>query len=93
MAYSRWSTSKWYTYWSCYSGATKDEQVLVIDGDFDFTYEQLTANLDNCMSLVKEKHPDYQQKDFEELKQYINNFIEHVDEVFSLTNPPKEFTE
>ena len=30
MSYSRWSNSVWYSYWSCYSGPTVNEQVLCL---------------------------------------------------------------
>jgi hypothetical protein len=56
MSYSRWSDSVWYTYWSSFSGKSKDSQVMEIMVDcyrtFVFTYSQLNEDLDDCISSI-----------------------------------------
>jgi hypothetical protein len=44
MAYSRWSTSPWYSFWRSDSGPSKDEQILCLwysmEMTKDWTYKQ-----------------------------------------------------
>lgn len=79
MSYSRWSFSKWYTYHSVYSGESKESQVFTICGDINFTYKDLTKDLDRCLSLVKKRNPNYTEEDFQELKEYMQQFIKSID--------------
>lgn len=117
MAYSRWTTSRWYTFWASQSlndenePITKDEQMFAIC-DFGespgFTYKQLTDDIDKCLQEVKEHYaterkgkmltsfktgtddPVYEEVTYEpeiipdvemqELKLYMLNFIQDVDE-------------
>lgn len=59
MSYSRWSNSVWYTYWSAFSGKSKEDQVMEIMVDcyrtFIFSYDQLNKDFSGCISsIVKE---------------------------------------
>jgi len=85
MAYSRWSHSHWYTYWSCHGGDTKDEQALQIyprkKGGFFYTYKELTTNLSDVLEDFKALGTT--QDHIDELKKYIEHFIEDVEDEFS----------
>jgi hypothetical protein len=58
MSYSRWSNSRWYTFWTSFSGDTKESQAFEIMIDFArtrvFTYEELVKNIDECLSEIQE---------------------------------------
>jgi hypothetical protein len=58
MSYSRWSNSCWYTYWSCASGDDRDNQIFEICDlarSFQFTFRELSTQLDECIEQVKQK--------------------------------------
>jgi len=89
MSYSRWSHSRWYTYWSCRGGNTKETQMFSICGDnLDFTYKELKEDLEGCLAKVSQiqkmattgKKPSI--KLLEELKGYMLKFIEDVEEEY-----------
>lgn len=77
MSYSRWSNSVWYTYWSAKSGDTRDTQVFTVCWEKDFTYKELKENLDACAECFFAK--GYRDKNIEELKGYMKEFIEDVE--------------
>jgi len=57
MAYSRWSNSRWYTFWCVHPTDSKkrNEQIFEIC-DFptiSFTFKELSDNLPECLSRVK----------------------------------------
>jgi len=56
MSYSRWSSSKWYTFWSTDGGKLKDEQTFEIMIDLArsirFTYKELKEDRDYCIIQV-----------------------------------------
>ncbi len=58
MSYSRWSESRWYTFWTTFSGEKKEDQYLEIMIDSarsaNFSYKQLKENMDSCIQQVKE---------------------------------------
>lgn len=83
MAYSRWSYSHWYTYWSIDSPDEKIMQNLVIEGEhcFVFTYGQLKNNFDTCIAEISSKE-DVASEVIEELKLYIYRFLYDVDAEF-----------
>ena len=87
MAYSRWSDSRWYTYWSSTSsGPTKLEKSFCICDDpnveMHFTYADLRKDVDRCLVLVKGKHPTATKEEIEELKGYMEAFMKDVDRDF-----------
>ena len=57
MSYSRWSNSRWYTYYTALSGDTKETQALEIMIDHArtkvFTYEELTNDIDGCLMEIE----------------------------------------
>jgi hypothetical protein len=58
MSYSRWSNSRWYTFWTSFSGDTKESQAFEIMIDFArtrvFTYDELTKDINECLSEIAE---------------------------------------
>jgi hypothetical protein len=123
MSYSRWSTSVWYTYWTCFSedckfklptARLKNNQVFEIC-DFRknifFTYKEIAEDVDACIEQVVEYYskpfegkmlksidPDgeaayedvvhepviYSQAELEELRGYMLDFKQDIDEHFRL---------
>ena len=87
MSYSRWSTSVWYTYWTCFSedckfklptARLKHNQVFEIC-DFRknmfFTYKEITEDVAACIERVVE----YYSKPFEgKMFKHINDKNEAV---------------
>ena len=60
MSYSRWGTSRWYTFWSD-SGKTNraNHQIFHIcdlGPSLSFTYAQLKSDIDDCILQVKEHY-------------------------------------
>ena len=59
MAYSRWSNSRWYTFYDeSNSGLIKNEQcftVMDLDLDVSFTYKEINESVDKCLNIVSEK--------------------------------------
>src|SRR6478736_4517575 len=90
MSYSRWSDSRWYTYWSVSSGPTKDEQLFSICLDGGFTYKELKDDLEGCLNIIRERSekerlefapdsPAIPEEDYEELRRYMQIFLQDVD--------------
>jgi len=55
MSYSRWSNSRWYTFWCAWSEndlKTKGKCIFSVDCRFHFTYDQLKASIDDCIKQV-----------------------------------------
>lgn len=88
MAYSRWSSSDWYTFWEIrFPGEPQTDRdtaklVIIHSGDevgvtsLYFTAKQLRESLADCLDEVQEKVP---QGDIEELEGYISKFLAAVD--------------
>jgi len=60
MSYSRWGSSRWYTYWTVYCRECnkcecniRDHQSFEIDCCLDFTYRELKDDIDACIEKVK----------------------------------------
>jgi hypothetical protein len=79
MAYSRWSTSRWYSYYSTSSGQGINSQALEICSVASFTYEELKYKIDSCINRVQKEDPEATKKEIEELKGYIQEFIADVE--------------
>jgi len=90
MSYSRWSNSKWYSFWNVSSGKTKDEQVLSlwynIDNIRDLTYEELKELVEDksIHDSILWKY-DCTVPEAEEAVGYIKEFIRDVEEEFGST--------
>ena len=91
MSYSRWSNSRWYTFWNASSGKTKDEQVLSlwysIDNIRDITYGELkdlveSQALTAAIDMILWKY-DCTVPEAEEAVGYIKEFIRNVEEEFN----------
>jgi len=57
MAYSRWSNSFWYTFWSFSESNKKEEQVFEIcdfGHSMNFKYSELIEDIDRCVDKVSE---------------------------------------
>ena len=78
MSYSRWSTSKFYTYYACSYSIEKEGQTFDICSVRCFTYEELTSDLAGCLKIVSQITPSTEEE-LEELKGYIIEFIDDVD--------------
>jgi len=84
MAYSRWSNSRWYTIYLASGEKEKSKQVFSICGVTHFTYDQLMKNLEECLKDTVNKCdfiPD--QKEIEELREYMREFLKDVEEEFA----------
>lgn len=75
MSYSRWSNSRWYTYWDTASGDTLDEQRFTVCGDGSFTYKELKENIMACVDKCKpETIPERH-----ELRDYMRQFMQDAE--------------
>jgi hypothetical protein len=57
MAYSRWLTSRWYTFWSWTPSEEPDDQIFQIcefGGGIGFTYKEIKEDIDDCLKRVIE---------------------------------------
>jgi hypothetical protein len=94
MSYSRWSNSIWYTFWSYSRSPKKEDQLFEICPIKSFTYKELKENgFDKSIESLKKhmlKHKNknklffsdlkfFNEKDFEELKIYMKEFIEDIE--------------
>ena len=55
MAYSRWLTSRWYTFWSWTPSQEMDKQIFQIcefGGGIGFTYKEIKEDADGCLERV-----------------------------------------
>jgi len=93
VAYSRWTSSVWYTFWATSDSNHINEQIFMISTFKCFTYKELKYNLDNCLRLVKglvtDKNMDNKLRSDEsirELKKYMTNFIYDVEKEYMLVH-------
>ena len=88
MAYSRWSNSYWYTFGTVPDNDSKAGQRFVICPYSSFSYRELTEDMDDCIVKVREA-VEQEVKDkpedavYEELKKYMNAFINDVDKEYN----------
>lgn len=58
MSYSRWSNSRWYTFYTAFSGDTKESQAFEVMIDFArsrvFSYDELTKDIEKCLCEIKD---------------------------------------
>ena len=83
MAYSRWSTSDWYTFWSSMGEdrdlETRDNAVFCICAAISFPSKDLRDDIEGCLEKAHELQPD---SDVEELRGYMNQFLADVDKEY-----------
>ena len=79
MAYSRWSNSRWYTYWRASGGRTRDTQLFDICSIKIFSYKELRTNLEQCLQKVQELVPDTTKEEIQELEEYIQCFLNDIE--------------
>jgi len=85
MAYSRWSSSFWYTYWDTGSSEdTKEGQIFTVYGVTSFTYREIKNDLEKCarQCRISGRGPATDE-DIEELKKYMTYFLEDMDTFFA----------
>jgi hypothetical protein len=94
MSYSRWSNSRWYTFWTCFSEQKrykfptkrlKGNQVFEIcdDPSLFFTYKTITElGAESVLLEVRLTFPDATDAELEELWGYMERFVRDVDERF-----------
>ena len=84
MSYSRWSNSKWYTFWASFF---EDDSIKRIDQIFrictvrSFTYKELKEDIDKCIVLTKEAIRESEKRDdlfSYELESYSNEDFEEL---------------
>lgn len=79
MSYSRWGSSKWYTFWSASSGNSKEDQrfqiMIDLGRSISFTYKELKEDRGYCVITVIDicKNP----KEYK----YLKNIIEGGEEL------------
>jgi len=80
MSYSRWSNSKWYTYWCVQDEETENYNtaLFTVCSVKTFTAKKLRDALDYCISEVQAKCPST-DAEIDELKGYITRFLEDVE--------------
>lgn len=71
MSYSRWSDSRWYTYWDCASGHTLDEQVFTVCGDGSFTYLECLEDFEGAVGQIEGAD--------DELRGYVRLWMEDME--------------
>lgn len=88
MSYSRWGSSRWYTFWDMYpENPDRDTARLMIDCRNAFSAEDLRENPEWCLEQVRDRCTEEGQvpatdADILELWGYINAFLTDVDEEF-----------
>jgi hypothetical protein len=89
MSYSRWGSrgsGHWYTYWCVHpsnSVETKDNALFDICGVATFTAKDLRDDLDSCIAVVAKKDKEADSAKLDELKVYISEFLEDVDNEYN----------
>lgn len=94
MSYSRWSNSRWYTFYTSFGGDTKKSQAFEVMIDFArsriFTYDELNRDIDGCLTDIKNlcanpvgyKSPrEILTEDFKSRETTIFDRITYVDEM------------
>lgn len=91
MSYSRWSNSRWYTFWSVFwpngfrtgESNLKLNQLFEISGVATFTYQELKNERAACIKAVKAKNRGATQEDIVKLEGYMDEFIADVDKEYN----------
>jgi hypothetical protein len=90
MAYSRWVTSRWYTYWLASDARTRIEQVFVVGGVASVSYGEMLKNFDATLDkIVASAFATSTVKEKTELAQYMRAFMTDVERQFPLSRRKK----
>jgi len=92
------ANSVWYTFWCASDSKKRDDQLFDVCGVKTFTYAMLNESIDNCIESIKETVKQnnnkknskklnlcgsgYTDKEYEELKGYMREFINDVREQY-----------
>ena len=95
MAYSRWGTSDWYTYWSDGDSdgpPKRDTQVFEICALTRFTYKDLKEDIEGCITkaakiATKLEGKTPSQKSLAELRAFMGAFMVDVEADPDLMDP------
>ena len=83
MSYSRWSTSKFYTYWNSTKVYDKGDEIFICHTDiqryYGFTYTECIKLVDDIIAIKGRINEIDNNEEAEELQGYIKQFIESVD--------------
>lgn len=79
MSYSRWTYSRWYTFWKITESKYVDNQMFCICSVTDFVYKKLKEDLDACIKEVAQIDPEATPEELNELKNYMKKFIKEVE--------------
>ena len=94
MSYSRWTHSVWYTYWTTESGATRDEQLLCVDGGaagpVHVSFATICKDKDAALRQGIDARPGANLAELAELWGYMLAFREEVARQNFQNSPPRE---
>lgn len=85
MSYSRWSNSRWYTFWKTQSEPTNhnNAQFCVCEPEEEtiFLAAEIRKNVDACIARLKDSRPghDASQDELQELRGYMLEFLADID--------------
>ena len=83
MSYSRWITSKFYTYWSGNNVYSKEDEVFIVHHDLEtfrgFTYSECKELIVDKMKLKGKMNFINNDEEADELQGYMKKFIGDVD--------------
>ena len=87
MSYSRWGDSYWYTFWDATGDSKKKKyQLLNVDCEFIFTYQQIKYFPNACIAFIKQslsgKEREPIQADIDELLCIFKEFVSDMDTEF-----------
>lgn len=74
MSYSRWTDSRFYTYWECIDDTDVDTRMAIHDAKGGKYVYRPSQGIDEFLESV----PNINESEREELKKYINSFITDV---------------
>lgn len=84
MSYSRWLSSRWYTFWSASDAKKAEDEIFDVDCVMHFTYRQIKDDIEGCLEQVK----DYYSKSH---KMTFGGVLGiKKEEVCTKPNPPSE---
>ena len=78
MSYSRFTNSRWYTYWFAGDGRTRDTQLFDICTVKMFTYQELNTDIEKCLQEIRTLDPRATDLEILELKTYMREFIDDI---------------
>ena len=89
MSYSRWGSSRWYTFWCASDAKKRADEVFDICAEKSFTYGELLEDIDSCIEVIRSGDKKCTEAELEELKGYMENFIADIQEKYPKTPSEK----